>query len=253
MHPTPLDEHAQGDFDIRLGWGPWGLQHVARDADVVVIVDVLSFTTCVEVAAERGIDVIPFPWRDERAAQRAQEVGAVLARRRGEAGGPSLSPASLSGLAPGTRLLLPSPNGSELSTKSPAAITLAGCLRNARAVAEAAASRGRRIAVIAAGEQWPDGSLRPALEDHLGAGAILRHLGGSASPEAQAAVALFEGIGERLPTFLASCASGRELVTRGYARDIELASALDVSTIVPVLRGGMWKRLVRPPAAGALP
>ncbi|MCA9316383.1 MAG: 2-phosphosulfolactate phosphatase [Planctomycetes bacterium] len=253
MHPTPLDEHAQDAFDIRLGWGPWGLQHVARDADVVVIVDVLSFTTCVEVAASRGIDVIPFPWRDDRAAARAKEVGAVLATRRGEGSGPSLSPASLSSLPPGSRLLLPSPNGSELSTKSPAPTTLAGCLRNAKAVAQAAAARGRKLTVIASGEKWPDGSLRPALEDHLGAGAILRHLSGSASPEAQAAVALFEGIGDRLPTFLSSCASGRELITRGYARDVELASALDVSTVVPVLRGGMWKRLVRPPAPGALP
>lgn len=242
MASLPHPEHAQDGYDVRLGWGPWGLAHIAQGVDVVIVVDVLSFTTCVEVAVGRGIDVIPFPWRDERAEERAREAGAVLARKRGEGNGPSLSPVSLGGLPPGTRVLLPSPNGSTLSLQSPAPTTLAGCLRNARAVAGVAVAHGRRIAVIAAGEQWPDGALRPALEDHLGAGVILRHLPGSRSPEAEAAVALAEGLGDRLATYVASCASGRELAAGGYARDVEIASALNVSTVVPILRGGLWRR-----------
>lgn len=35
---------------------------------------------------------------------------------------------------------------------------------------------GRTVAVIPAGERWADGSLRPAIEDLLGAGAFIREL-----------------------------------------------------------------------------
>ena len=41
------------------------------------------------------------------------------------------------------------------------------------AVARWLQARGGTVAVVAAGERWPDGSLRPAAEDLWGAGAVL--------------------------------------------------------------------------------
>jgi 2-phosphosulfolactate phosphatase len=119
---------------------------------------------------------------------------------------------------------------------------LCGCLRNATAVARMARSLGRVIAVIPAGEQWPDGSLRPALEDWLGAGAILCGLGDRLSPEARAARNAFAASRDDLAAILEECASGRELRERGFLSDVALATLLDASDAVPVLESGVFRR-----------
>jgi 2-phosphosulfolactate phosphatase len=99
-------------------------------------------------------------------------------------------------------------------------------------VAEAAQQLGSHFNIIPAGERWFDGSLRPALEDWLGAGAILRWLPGSRSPEAESAVALFERHREMLVATLDQCGSGRELDERGHGNDKFIAGQLDVSRCV---------------------
>ncbi len=163
-----------GQTDVDVAWGLNGLQSLAPTSDVVVIVDVLSFSTAVDIAVGRGAVILPYPYDEASAPTFAEEQNAVLAQPRRAGGGQlSLSPSSLESLVPGTRLVLPSPNGSMLSRETGSLPTLAGCLRNTSAVARQALSLGRSIAVIAAGERWPDGSLRPALEDLLGAGAIV--------------------------------------------------------------------------------
>ena len=117
------------------------------------------------------------------------------------------------------------------------ATVLAGCLRNARAVARAAQRLGSTFNVCPAGEQWPDGSLRQSVEDWLGAGAILRLLPGVKSPEAAAAIASFESAQNNLREVLEASSSGRELVERGFAQDVELAAQVNVSEHVPKLEG----------------
>ena len=91
--------------------------------------------------------------------------------------------------------------------------------------------------MIPAGERWPDGSLRPALEDWIGAGAILRSLPGERSPEAEAAVSLFERHREMLIETLDRCGSGRELDGRGHHRDKFIAGELNASACVPRFDG----------------
>ena len=227
---------------VRLEWGPVGADALAP-VDVAVVVDVLSFTTTLTVAVERGIDVLPFLWRDERAAAFAVERDAVLAVQRQDArerGGVSLSPASLATAQGVRRLVLPSPNGSTISTllADSGATVVGACLRTRTAVAAWMVPRlaaGATVALVPAGERWPDGSLRPAVEDLWGAGAVLDALGpADLSTEAEVAVAAFRSA--RLPEALRACSSGRELVAKGFGDDVDIAARLDESAVVPVLR-----------------
>lgn len=154
-----------------------GVRSLAPHSDAAVIVDVLSFSTAVDVAVARGASILPYPWKDTSAEAYARSKGALLARARGASGGYSLSPASLEAIQPGETLVLPSPNGSTLSLAAAAlAPTYCACLRNARAVAAHLNLVAERIAIIAAGEQWDDGSLRPCIEDLMGAGAVIAGL-----------------------------------------------------------------------------
>ncbi|HTO91984.1 MAG TPA: 2-phosphosulfolactate phosphatase [Candidatus Sulfotelmatobacter sp.] len=239
-----MKERAQELWPIRCEWGLAGLDAVGGDADVVIVVDVLSFSTCVDVAVSRGAEILPVAWKDERAAEFARERSAALAGPRGQAGF-SLSPASFLSVEPGARVALPSPNGATLSARRASAggVVLCGCLRNAAAVAGAARRLGRTIAVIPAGERWEDGSLRPALEDGLGAGAILAGLGEELSPEARAAREAFAALESRLAEMLEHCASGRELISRGFESDVRLAAELNVSRAVPLLQRGAYHAL----------
>lgn len=229
----------QSEYDIKCEWGLQGVQTLAPICDVLIIVDVITFSTRVEIAVARGAMVYPYAFKDGDAEAFASSIGGVVADIRSSAADHPLNAVqSLLGIAAGTRIVLPSPNGAALSLAAGAVPTLAGCMRNAKALADAASQIGQRIGVIAAGERWrTDGSLRPSLEDWLGAGAIIRHLAGSRSPEAWAAVAGAEAaIEQGLGTLLMGCASGKELVAANRSEDVRLCAMLDVSGSVPILR-----------------
>lgn len=63
----------QADYAVRCEWGLRGVEALAPASDVVVIVDVLSFSTCVEIATARGAVIFPYVWRDATAAAYAQD------------------------------------------------------------------------------------------------------------------------------------------------------------------------------------
>src|SRR4051812_34466512 len=88
----------QGPALVRFEWGPTGAAQLAGPADHAVVVDVLSFSTAVDVAVGRGIEVFPYRWHDATATAFAAERQAALAVGRAEGrrtGGVSLSPASV--------------------------------------------------------------------------------------------------------------------------------------------------------------
>ncbi|WP_300677980.1 2-phosphosulfolactate phosphatase [Nocardioides sp.] len=248
------DHFGQSAYGIRMEWGPVGAARAK--AAITVVVDVLSFSTSVCVAVERGMEVFPHPWRDERAESFAIERDAILAVGRREAASgdsgptrPSLSPASLMTCVPTPRLVLPSPNGSSIAAAAEGTEVAAGCLRNAAAVAAWLSPQiesGQSVAIVAAGERWDsDDSLRPALEDQLGAGAILAALAATGhrlamSPEAGAAADLFEVVRPALAERIYASVSGRELIAAEFEADVAIAAELSVSSAVPVLRNGAF-------------
>jgi 2-phosphosulfolactate phosphatase len=123
----------------------------------------------------------------------------------------------------------------DLSFAADHPIVLAAYLRNATAVAQAAARLGSTVAVIPAGEMWLTGEFRPSLEDCAGAGAVIAAYPGSRSPEAELAVAAFHRFREDFLGALRASSSGKELIERGSGLDVDLAAELDVSVNVPRL------------------
>ncbi len=283
--------HGQAAYAVRLETGPTGAAAVVTGLgadDVAVVVDVLSFTTTLTLAVERGIEVHPFAWRDARAEAYARKHDAVLARRpvRGPSGGrggrgavsrwsgrawrrsrwsrserserletspPSPRPRCCAATARRGRAagaaLAQRLHGQRAAVRSRVAV-VGACLRNASAVADALAPallRGAALAVVASGERWPDGSLRPAAEDVWGAGALLSALVGRGvtglSPEAGLALAAWRTVEGDPVAALHGCAGGRELAYAGFADDVEVAAEVDVSQAVPVLRDGALRRV----------
>jgi 2-phosphosulfolactate phosphatase len=244
-----VSPYAQDGFGARFDWGPLGAAAVGPGAAIVAVVDVLSFTTALTVAVDQGIEVFPYRWRDHTAVAYAQRHDAALAVSRAEATEPgrvSLSPATIRRSSGIERLVLPSPNGSTIAQNLAAAGSrvIGVSLRNADAAADWATGQLRDapetvVAVIAAGERWTDGSLRPALEDLWGAGAFLAGLAdrgiGPLSPEAEAATAIYRQAADRLPELLPDCASGRELIGYGYPQDVAIAGEVNASRSVPLL------------------
>lgn len=205
---SPFD---QSRYQVRLDWGLAGLGRLAA-ADVVVVVDVLGLSSAMTARAADGTDV---------ASDEAARAGAAVAVAEAAAASGS--------------------------------VVVLGCLRNAGAVADAVLAeqqrRGARtsIAVVAVGEgagPVPDAGPRFAVEDLLGAGAVvdaLSRLGiDHTSPEAAAACEAFRGLGGAVRHLLTASGSGQELIDAGRREAVLAAAEVDVDTAVPVLRGGVF-------------
>jgi 2-phosphosulfolactate phosphatase len=243
----------QANYGCRLEWGGRGARAAAERGDILVVVDVLSFSTAVATAVENGALVYPCG-KDEDAEALAGQWEAAMAVRREDVparGRYSLSPETFRAATPGERIVLPSPNGAVCSRYgSHTPLLLAAGFVNAAAVAASAARASAEInapiTVLACGERWhslhEEGDLRFALEDYLGAGAVVSSLlpWFTRSPEALIGELAFTAAAHRLPEILSGCGSGRELIDRGYAGDVEQAARLNIYAAAPVLREGMF-------------
>jgi 2-phosphosulfolactate phosphatase len=245
-----INPYVQAGFRGRFDWGLVGAKNLAQEVAIVAVVDVLSFTTSLTVALDNGIEVFPFRWHDDRAATFAKERDAALAVGRSQAGlgDISLSAPSIRAATGVHRLVLPSPNGSTIShdVAELGATVIGVSLRNVNAAADWTLRKltdkpEACVAAVAAGERWPDGSLRPAVEDLWGAGAYLAALAerglGPLSPEARAAAAAYTVVADDISAELRTCVGGQELISYGYPGDVEVATETNMSKVVPLLAG----------------
>ncbi|HLJ67282.1 MAG TPA: 2-phosphosulfolactate phosphatase [Chloroflexota bacterium] len=237
----------------RHEWGRRGAREAAARGDILVVVDVLSFSTTVITAVQYGATMYPCLPEEDPYALAARVEGEVAARwsdvpARGRF---SLSPLGYIGLEAGTRVVLTSPNGATctlLSREAP--VLLAGALVNAHAVAAAATrllnETDLNLSVVSCGERWPgpagDEGMRVALEDYLGAGAILAALDCPASPEARVCANTFTAVRGEVSTLIWECESGRELRDAGFGDDVRHAALLDLYDAVPVMHGEAFER-----------
>lgn len=210
MPESAFDQHR---YQVRHEWGAAGLERLAP-ADVVVVVDVLRFSTTVTDAVARG-ESVPL----DEAAHAVSLNGAAVA----------------------------------VAAASTGCLVMLGCLRNASAVARAIRAEQRRrgdrtsIAILAAGElagRESGAPLRFAVEDQLGAGAIVDALGAlgidHTSPEAAAAGESFRGLRGAVRHLLTASGSGQELLDLGRRDEVLNAAAVDAASVVPVLRDGVF-------------
>ncbi|GAT72111.1 phosphosulfolactate phosphohydrolase [Microbacterium sp. HM58-2] len=214
--PSPFDQSA---YQVRLDWGVDGLARLAP-ADVVVLVDVLRFSSTLPDTVAAGV-VVPLADAVEWSSNGAAVVAAA----------------------------------------APAATVLVGGIRNAAAVARSIATIQERrqartsVSVIAAGEVAAEGGLRFAVEDQLGAGAIIAALTDlgidHTAPDAAVAAEGFRALRGALRHLLTASGSGRELEigvasTARMARSgitpasVADAAALDAVDVVPMLADGVF-------------
>lgn len=211
--PQPFD---QSPYQVRFEWGTAGLARLAP-ADILVVVDVLRFSSTVTDAVASGRTV------SSTDAVTWSRNGAAVAAAAGEA----------------TVLIGSLRNASAV----------------ARTVLEIQKRREQRtsISVIAAGELTDAGDLRFAVEDLLGAGTIiaaLSDLGADhTSPEAAAACESARGLRRAMRHLLTASGSAKEIAAGVDATarieaaglvptEAAAAAEVDATDVVPVLEGG---------------
>lgn len=238
----------QVDYQIvscHVDWGPEGVAAATARGDVAIIVDVLSFGTAVSTAVKAGATI--FPCSTQAEALETATLGgthAAVHRRDVPMGGPfSLSPLTMVSARAGDKICVASPNGATCCrvAKSAPGTFVAGLVNageTARAAAHAATNHACGITVIACGERHPNGALRPAVEDWLGAGAIISHLHATLTAEAEVCREAYLAVLQRIPELLQKSESGQELCAAGYSRDVDFATSIDVHDTVVILRRG---------------
>jgi len=237
-------------------WGRNGAIEASGMSNIVVIVDTLSFSTTVAYAVNMGATIYPLALGDDPSDLSSKYNAEIAVGRRDvpAKGRFSLSPLTFNNIAENTKVVLPALNGGtccKLANKNNA-IVLIGALVNAEAITKyimsfIEANRSHfTISIVACGERFKepnsDGEIRFAIEDYLGAGAIIAGLKMNKTSEALVCEGAFVQNQKSLDRIIWECESGVELRDIGFGDDVKLASQLNSIDVVPALKGDSIER-----------
>lgn len=215
---------------------------LVRDRSVVVF-DVLRATTTITAAFAAGVtEVRIFPELDAARTAAGEFSGKRLLCGETACLPPpgfdlGNSPGQFVADHAGATLFMCTTNGTRAIIAARAApVVLTGALANAAAVAERLVREKRSVVLLCAGTNG-----KPAMEDVLGAGAVLdelKHRTGLSleSDAARIAARLFDGARHDLRSALAESQGGRNVIAAGLEPDIALAARLNAIDAVGVVK-----------------
>ncbi|NMB24085.1 MAG: 2-phosphosulfolactate phosphatase [Firmicutes bacterium] len=224
---------------------PGEMEFIQAEGTLAVIIDVLrASTTMVTALANGAAQVIPLKDIEKARARHAQEPGFLLGGERNANPPPGFdlgnSPREYTKEKVGGRgVIMTTTNGTaalEAAHKGGATTIIVGALTNRQAVVDFCQDHSEPILLVCAGCQG-----RFSLEDALCAGAIIAGLGSGLkrSDTAETCLALYETWGPQgLAKQIFGSVHGQRLERIGYGEDIEWATRLDVSSLVPIYRDG---------------
>ncbi len=221
----------------RLAFGSEGALRAAINGHIVIVVDTLRASTTVTTILENGgAGVVPAATVDEARSKAIAlsgvfRGGIILAGERGGLRIPGFdfgnSPLEFTREAvEGKIVVLTTTNFTRVVQQAlRAPLVLAGCLRNAEAVASLARRKslesGRKVTVVHSGRR---GEFSP--EDYMTACIIKCFIDGVEPPSHEECVV--------------NSPSARRLAELGFWRDVEYCSQLNVSVTVPIVRDGVF-------------
>nr|MBA4405257.1 2-phosphosulfolactate phosphatase [Nanoarchaeum sp.] len=242
-------------IEVKLDWGTEGLNFAVKNNNIVVVVDVLRFSSAVVTAIANGFVIYPIS-NFEKGKIFADSIGAEIS---GETGKSKFSLSPLSFLKnrdnKNKKVVLYSPNGAaccELVKNG--CIAYIGSLLNAKVVGKQAfkiaKNKNLNVTIVAAGEKratisgekvlyTKENSRRVfAVEDYLGCGAIISYINLPKSPEAEICESAFVGLKDKLKELLFNSFSGRYLMQNNKSKDVDFVSQLNYYNVIPVISKG---------------
>jgi 2-phosphosulfolactate phosphatase len=214
---------------------------------VVVVFDVLRATTTMTAALAAGVKEIRV-FADVAAVREAAGNGGgallcgeerCLAPQGFDLGN---SPGAFGAEHRGRAVFMSTTNGTRaLIAAREAKLLLTGAIVNASAVARVLGESGLDVTLLCAGTNG-----RVAMEDVIGAGAVISAIQGEVTLEsdvARMAVRLFRGAGDDLAEVLAEGDGGRNVLSAGLAEDIAFAARLDRFDEVGRVEGAVVRKI----------